>query len=72
LISDLKSELSGRFEDLILALMTPISVFLARELHHAMSGIGTNEETLVEVLCSANNYEIHSIRSAYEKGRVSR
>ncbi|KAL1451343.1 hypothetical protein WDU94_005730 [Cyamophila willieti] len=66
LIKDLKSELSGKFEDLIVALMAPTPVFLARELHHAMAGVGTTESTLVEILCSTSNAEIHAIRQAYE------
>lgn len=47
--------------------MTPINEFLAKEVHHAISGIGTNEETLVEILCTASNSEIHCIKTAYEK-----
>lgn len=67
LIKDLKSELSGNFEDLIVALMTPTVEYQAKELHHAMSGVGTNENTLVELLCSATNQEIHSMQAAYER-----
>ncbi|XP_054290147.1 annexin B9-like isoform X2 [Macrosteles quadrilineatus] len=67
LIKDLKSELSGNFENLIVALMTPIPEFQAQEIHHAISGIGTNESTLVELMCSATNNEIHTMRQAYQK-----
>lgn len=49
MIKDLKDELGGKFEKLILALMeTPYS-YLATELHRAMKGIGTNEDVLTEV-----------------------
>jgi len=66
LVSNLKSELSGKFEDLVLALMKPHFEFLAKEVHDAIAGIGTDEETIVEVICSATNQEIHAIKSAYQ------
>lgn len=65
LVKDLKSELSGKFEDAILALMTPLPVYLAQELNHAMQGIGTNERTLVEILCTRDNQSLMAIKNAY-------
>lgn len=50
-----------------MALMTPTVEYQARELHEAISGVGTNEKTLVEMLCSASNQEIHNMRAAYER-----
>lgn len=67
MISDLKSELSGKFKDLVVALMTPTFSFLAKEIHYAMDGIGTNEETIIEIICTASNMEINNIKMEYQK-----
>ncbi|KAG0724906.1 Annexin B9 [Chionoecetes opilio] len=66
LVKDLKGELSGKFEEGIVALMTPLPLYLAHEIHNAISGIGTNERTLVEIMCTRNNASLMVIKNAYQ------
>ncbi|XP_057380445.1 annexin B9-like [Daphnia carinata] len=63
--SKLKSELSGAFEKVMIALCLPLADYMAREMYIAISGLGTNEGTLVEILCSGTNQEIRDINAAY-------
>ena len=49
----------------MVALSLPVVDFMAKEMHEAMSGVGTNEITLMEVLCSGTNQEIREINVAY-------
>lgn len=70
LIKDLKSELGGKFEDVIVGLMLPATQYLCKQLNKAMSGIGTNESTLVEILCTKNNEEVKQLVKAYEDSKL--
>ncbi|XP_072138635.1 annexin A5-like isoform X1 [Mobula birostris] len=67
LIDDLKSELSGKFESLIVALMLPPDHYDAKELRDALKGAGTSEDVLIEILASRSDEQIHQIVAAYKE-----
>ncbi|XP_064031674.1 annexin A4 [Pogoniulus pusillus] len=65
LIDDLKSELSGNFERVIVAMMTPSTMYDVQELRRALKGAGTDEGCLIEILASRSNQEIQHINHNY-------
>lgn len=66
LLDDLKSELSGNFEKVILGLMTPTVLYDVQELRKAMKGAGTDEGCLIEILASRSPEEIRRINETYQ------
>ncbi|XP_008103015.1 annexin A6 isoform X3 [Anolis carolinensis] len=66
LIADLKYELTGKFERLIVGLMRPLEYFDAKEIKDALKGIGTDEKCLIEILASRTNKQIHALVEAYK------
>uniref|UniRef100_A0A8C4HPB3 Annexin n=1 Tax=Dicentrarchus labrax TaxID=13489 RepID=A0A8C4HPB3_DICLA len=66
LIEDLKYELTGKFERLIVSLMRTPAYHDAKEIHDAVKGAGTNEKCLIEIMASRNNKQIHEMVEAYK------
>uniref|UniRef100_A0AAX7U6N5 Annexin n=1 Tax=Astatotilapia calliptera TaxID=8154 RepID=A0AAX7U6N5_ASTCA len=66
LTKDLKSELTGNFEDLVLAMLKTPAQFDASELREAIKGAGTDEACLIEILSSRSNSEIQEIARIYK------
>lgn len=67
LIEEIKSETSGNFEKVLVALLRESIEFYAIELDEAMRGVGTDEDTLIDIMCTKNNREIRLISGAYER-----
>uniref|UniRef100_A0AAQ5X609 Annexin n=1 Tax=Amphiprion ocellaris TaxID=80972 RepID=A0AAQ5X609_AMPOC len=63
----LKGALSGSLESLMLGLMKSTSQYDASELRASIKGLGTDEETLIELVCSRNNEELMAIKKVYKE-----
>lgn len=72
LIDDIKSETSGNFEKLLVGLLRPIVDYYCAELNDAMAGLGTDEEVLIEILCTLSNVEIHTIKNQYLRCKLKK
>ncbi|XP_033491320.1 annexin A2-like [Epinephelus lanceolatus] len=67
MISALKGALSGSLETVILGLMKSTTQYDASVIRGSIKGLGTDEETLIEVLCSRSNTELVEIKKVYKE-----
>jgi annexin A7/11 len=67
LIEIVKKKFRGCFRNLLVALLTPINEYLCTEIFEALNGAGTDEKTLIEILVTLSNREIHEICQRYNK-----
>ncbi|XP_072016612.1 annexin A13-like isoform X2 [Amphiura filiformis] len=65
LVDELKSELRGNFEQAVEALLDAPPVYDAKCLRRAMAGAGTDENVIIEIMCTRMNEEIEAIKEAY-------
>lgn len=67
LTAGLKKVLSGELENLMLELLMPPLQYEAFRLQQAMVGLGTDEETLLEILCTRSGKQLQEISAAYSQ-----
>ncbi|XP_066470105.1 annexin A1 [Tiliqua scincoides] len=63
----LKKALKCQLEDVCLAMLKTPAQFDAEELRASMKGLGTDEDTLIEILASRSNREIREATRAYHE-----
>ena len=67
LMDDLKSDLSGDYKKTMLALFTDPIEYDVESLYYAMKGLGTDEDTLIEILASRPGWYINKIKKKYKE-----
>ena len=67
LIEDLKSELSGKFEDAMIALFKDPIEYDAECLNNSLKGAGTDEDCLIEILASRPSWLLEKIKTKYKE-----
>ena len=67
LVEDLKKELSGNFEDAVIALFYDPVEYDCYQLRKAMKGLGTDEDTLIEIIATRPNWMIKAINKKYQE-----
>lgn len=67
LIEDLKSDLHGKFEDSMVALFTEPIEYDCDQLRAAMKGLGTKEDTLIEIIVSRTAPVLKEIIAKYKQ-----
>lgn len=65
LAAALKGALSGSLEAVMLGLLKSPAEYDAGQLNASMKGLGTDEESLIELVCSRSNEEMVTIKKVY-------
>ena len=74
LAEDLKKELGGDLETIMMALTYSYFEYLARELQSAFKGMSTKEKVVLDIILTRNNAEMHLLQDTFakSKSRVAR
>ncbi|XP_043203286.1 annexin A8-like protein 1 [Amphibalanus amphitrite] len=67
LAEDLKKELGGDLETIMMALTYSYFEYLARELQSAFKGMSTKEKVVLDIILTRNNAEMHLLQDTYSK-----
>jgi len=63
----IKSETSGHYEEFLRALIENKADYDAKLLKESVKGLGTDDDELIEVLCTRTNGELKAMKDAYKR-----
>ena len=66
LLEEFNSKLGGDFKDLMIGLYKSIYEFDSDELKSATKGLGTNEDTLIEIIGTRPNWFLKKVKETYK------
>jgi len=61
------SKTSGDFKTLLSAMMMTPEDLDAYTVSRSIKGLGTDDDTLIEILCTRDNWQIKALKDAYHK-----
>lgn len=67
IFEDIKGDTSGNYRELLISLVEPRPTYIAKVVHNAIKGAGTNEGALIDALVHTPNYLIKAASEAYQK-----
>ena len=70
-LEELKSETSSDFQHVLKALCMGAADYDAYEVHRAIKGLGTDEDALIEILCTRTNAQIQHVQQVYKAGALT-
>ena len=65
LLADLKSECSGDYKDIMMALYTDPIEYDVDSIYNAIKGLGTDEDTIIEILASRPGWYLNKMKTKY-------
>jgi hypothetical protein len=67
MVEDIRDDTSGYFREILEALILPPRDFDAISLHKAIDGLGTDDSTVIEIMCTRTAAELNQIKLAYQE-----
>ena len=67
LLADLKSECSGDYKDMLMALYTDPIEFDVDSIYNSIKGLGTDEDTIIEILASRPGWYLNKMKTKYSE-----
>ncbi|GIY31015.1 annexin B9 [Caerostris extrusa] len=62
---DIKAELGGHFEDICLALLTPLAEYIVDCFYFAIKGFRTDENCIIELLVSLESMDLRYVKTVF-------